>query len=636
MSVPSMMGSGIRTEGRGEADADVGSMPGLGRTAAAVVLFAPLFQGWREEVATEGVDVSNVTLVVVVSLAAAALTRSPGRWPWIAGGVTVALVASAGPVFGSIFAMMTLVWGALVAMAVGMVPPPARIARGALALPLGVAAVAMASLVVPPRRLIVPFSLTLVAASLVVAVLASPALAARSRSAGESLVALAAPRSRGAWRWWQSMCARVMGWRDRWWEARSAPGGAWVDDRDARRDGLAFPAMAWTAMFVVVSTLRLVAPATQDPSARWFGWATIGRNLREHVFIGHWMKWDAGQYLRIAEHGYQYTPGEYFLAHGDQSPVAWFPGWGLAIRAGMVLFGSAGTSAFALALASGLGATVLLWVWMSDNDVPMRQRRVATVLWVVYPYNFMLYGAGWSDAFVVMLVLGAFVALGRERYVSAGVLAGMALLSRPNAVALPLALAVAITWSWWSAHRSPGDGSARRSIVADRRWITVALAMAGLVGFVAWCWWTYREPMLYWNARSQVYSPIDVLRLDELLKVGFVELVFGRFAEDPWGMANRVACALVVLATLWALPAQQRRFGTFTAWFVGISVAIVWYSADDFVASGRYLMVAFPALVAWSGWLAPRKLLTGSICGVWFVVLLYFTHQYTHTVNLGW
>src|SRR5689334_13819326 len=68
------------------------------------------------------------------------------------------------------------------------------------------------------------------------------------------------------------------------------------------------------------------------------------------------VQYDGGWYAHIAQHGYQYTPGV-------QSPVAFFPGYPLLVRAVMALGPDVFLSGVLVSAACGLAAVLLFTRW---------------------------------------------------------------------------------------------------------------------------------------------------------------------------------------------------------------------------------------------------------------------------------
>src|SRR5438132_10323548 len=103
-------------------------------------------------------------------------------------------------------------------------------------------------------------------------------------------------------------------------ESRAVP----VGTRPATRFDRWFPVVAYVTVAAVVVTASILAftrvrPGHFRPEAPF---APAPSGLR---WLQAWSWWDGAWYIGIAHHGY-------FFHRGAQSPVAFFPGYPLAIR----------------------------------------------------------------------------------------------------------------------------------------------------------------------------------------------------------------------------------------------------------------------------------------------------------------
>ena len=88
----------------------------------------------------------------------------------------------------------------------------------------------------------------------------------------------------------------------------------------------------------------------------------------------------------------------------------------------------------------GLGFALLVLVVVSRPARRRRARRTALVLLLVYPYAWFLYGSGYGDAFFLVVTVGAFVLLERDRPVLAGAAGFIATAARPTGTAVLIGL----------------------------------------------------------------------------------------------------------------------------------------------------------------------------------------------------
>ena len=150
--------------------------------------------------------------------------------------------------------------------------------------------------------------------------------------------------------------------------------------------------------------------------------------------IDLWARWDSVWYLTIAEQGY----------HGAAETLAFWPLYPALLAAlGAVLGGHDLTAGVLISMASLLGSLVLL-ERLGLRLVGEPSARRAVLYLALFPTAFFL-GAVYSESLYLLLALGAFLLAERGRFLPAGVVCGLAILTRVAGVALLPALAI-IAW----------------------------------------------------------------------------------------------------------------------------------------------------------------------------------------------
>ena len=185
-------------------------------------------------------------------------------------------------------------------------------------------------------------------------------------------------------------------------------------------------AAIWVAalfsFFVFVPNRHPRAGAWDDPS--------LTRDLG--AFTDVWARWDSVWFLRIAEHGYDSASG---------AAAAFYPLYPGAVSvAGWVLFGHYVLAGILVSLAASFAAFLLLHR-VAEERLGADGARRAVLYLAVFPFAFFLQ-AVYSESLYLLLTLGAFVLAERRRFLAAGAVTGLALLTRPTAAAVlpPLAL----------------------------------------------------------------------------------------------------------------------------------------------------------------------------------------------------
>ncbi len=330
-------------------------------------------------------------------------------------------------------------------------------------------------------------------------------------------------------------------------------------------------------------------------------------------FSGHesplllgWARFDAGWYADIATKGYGYTPGQ-------QSSVAFFPAYPLAIR-GLGLLGvETFIAGVLLTILCGLAAVVLFSRWASHLRGE-EAARDAGLLLVLYPFAFFLYGAMYSDALFLLLLVSAFYLLERGQLLPAVLLGAVATAARPVAPALVLGLLArrlewkhqrGEKWNLWDA--------------------LPVLAGLGLVLYVLYLWHTFGEPFAFakvqsapgWDQRPGWRTWLKVRWFQ-----GFSSSMT---LADGLRLVGHAAFSLGALVLVW--PTVKRLgwgYGAYVAAMVGMPTL----SSKDFMGMGRYLLAAFPLFLTLALLLRERPRLRWGVLATSAVLLVSLAAAY--------
>ena len=184
-------------------------------------------------------------------------------------------------------------------------------------------------------------------------------------------------------------------------------------------------AAALFALFVFVPNRHPRAARWDDPS--------LTHDLGAVTDV--WARWDSVWFLRIAEHGYNAASG---------AASAFYPLYPATVAAlGRALFGHYVLAGILISLAAALGSFLLLHR-IAEERLGADGARRAVLYLAFFPFALFLQ-AVYSESLYLLLTLAAFVLAERRRFLAAGVVTGLALLTRPTGVALLPALAL-IAW----------------------------------------------------------------------------------------------------------------------------------------------------------------------------------------------
>jgi len=305
-----------------------------------------------------------------------------------------------------------------------------------------------------------------------------------------------------------------------------------------------------------------------------------------------WARWDSVFFLRIAEHGYENLA---------RSATAFFPLYPATVGLlGRALLGHFVLAGIVVSLAAGLASFVLLYR-LAEGRLGAEGARRTVLYLALFPMALFLQ-AVYSESLYLLLSIAAFLLAERRRFLASGLTCGLALLTRPVAVALLPALAL-IAW------RSP-----------DRRGSVARLAVAPLM-FAAY-------PLLLWIQRGDPFEFLhaqgfwsrELSRAGPLggiwegLRAGWAgvrQLASGSHTHTYWPAVTdtdpmRVAvinleclAALVLFAILTVVA--WRRFGAPYGLFSTLSLAIPLSMPSDrwpLLSLPRFGLVIFPLFLA--------------------------------------
>jgi hypothetical protein len=186
----------------------------------------------------------------------------------------------------------------------------------------------------------------------------------------------------------------------------------------------------WLLALFAVLTL---VPARNPKAGRWDD-PSLTHDLGSITDV--WARWDAVHFLRIAEHGY------------SSAEAAFYPLYpGLVAALGRVLGGHYVLAGILVSLAATLGAFVLL-ERIAERHLGGSGARRAVLYLAVFPLSFFLQ-AVYSESLFLLLCLAAFLLAEKNRFAAAGLVTGLAILTRPAGIALvPPLMLIARRDSW--------------------------------------------------------------------------------------------------------------------------------------------------------------------------------------------
>jgi hypothetical protein len=301
-------------------------------------------------------------------------------------------------------------------------------------------------------------------------------------------------------------------------------------------------------------------------------------------FTDIWGRWDSDFFLRIAQNGY------------DDASAAFHPLYPALIAGlGRLLFGHYLLAGLVIPLLCCLGSFALLHRLAEERLGPDGARRSVLYL-AVFPMALFLQ-AVYSESLFLLLVLAAFALAERNRFGGAGLVAGLAILTRAAGLALLPALAL-LAWH----HRER-----LRSFAG----LALAVPVAAVYPLVLWQQvgdpWAFSDAQDRWHRHLSRAGPLGGI-WDGLVAGwrGLEQFVVGHGTHvsgaNPMHAAAENVQALAFLVLFLALTVVAwRRFGAPYGLFAAVSLAIpLAYPSSRWplLSLPRFGLVIFPFFLA--------------------------------------
>ena len=298
------------------------------------------------------------------------------------------------------------------------------------------------------------------------------------------------------------------------------------------------------------------------------------------ALLASWNHWDAANYVRIAQYGYQ-TPFD----------VAFFPLLPLMIAGGAFVLGSwsyltLGTVISNLAL---LGALFVLYQIAVDAGGEQVARRTLLYL-CIFPTAFYFFAA-YNESLFILLSAGAFLAMRRQHWWLAGILGLLASLARSAGVLLVIPYLI----EWWQS---------RESIMAARqnmllRILPIVLIPMGTLLYALYCWHISGNLLDFVSVQSHWG------RHTAWPWRGIAQAFIDLFWNQPFGSFNEAHIILDLTATLGFIALNiigwRKLRLSYSVWVAVLLFYILLSPGTDktdvLLSNQRFVLEMFPAFI---------------------------------------
>ncbi len=294
-----------------------------------------------------------------------------------------------------------------------------------------------------------------------------------------------------------------------------------------------------------------------------------------------WNRWDAANYIRIAQYGYE-----------QRVDLAFFPLFPLLVSALGHVLGSwsyllVGTLISNAAL---LGMLFLLYRLATDAFDSLTAQRTLLYL-CIFPTAFFFFAA-YNESLYLLFTIGAFLALQRQRWWLAGLLGLLASLTR----SVGILFVIPYLYELWGA---------REQVLANIRnmafsVLPIVLIPAGTALYGVYCWITVGDPLAF--VHVQQHSGRYLAWPWQGIWQAFSALLI---SPQAFGSSNQAHLLLDLAVTLGFIAlvilGWRRQRMSYNLWMVFNIVYILLYPAldkpDILLSNQRFVLELFPAFM---------------------------------------
>jgi hypothetical protein len=350
-----------------------------------------------------------------------------------------------------------------------------------------------------------------------------------------------------------------------------------------------------------------------------YAWLSGGFDARGALEV--WNRWDAPHYLDIVVFGYRAVdtgdligPNGYRSVYPGDLPlyIVFYPLFPWAATVVNALVGDPLISALVVATVASLFVAPLMYRLVRIDEEPGVALRAAWFL-LVFPTAYFLH-IGYTESIFLALVLGSFLAARTGRWWIAGLLGGLAALTRINGLVLLLALPAEAVTQYAALPRT------ERRIRLE--WLSIGLVGVGFAAYLALNQVVYGDPFEFlrvqrthwfkeaappWDAISVAFGWFQARDLESVLLYAVLELGFAAL-----GLAG------VIVAAFRLRPA-------YAAWMAGNWVL---FTSTSFLLSvPRYTLTLFPLMILMA-LLARRTWVLVALSAISLAGFVYFAARF--------
>ncbi|HEV2471173.1 MAG TPA: mannosyltransferase family protein [Chthonomonadales bacterium] len=303
--------------------------------------------------------------------------------------------------------------------------------------------------------------------------------------------------------------------------------------------------------------------------------------------LSSWNHWDAYNYLRIAQFGYQ-----------SVYDTAFFPLFPLLINGISFLFGHQGFAVIGMVLSNLALLGTLFVLYQIAVDLFGEQVGRRTLLYLcIFPTAFFFFAA-YNESLFLFLTASAFLAMRRQKWWLVGLLGFLAALTRSAGLLLVIPYLYEVWLSRQGIFDRAGSAFSRLRQLLPRV-LPIILIPLGTSIYCIYCWVVYNNPLAFASVQNHWG------RETTWPWVGIWGAFHALFFVQPFGSFNEVhllldLSALIGFVTLAILGARKLR-PSYSLW-IALLLLYTFISPSEFqpdtlISTQRFVLEMFPGFI---------------------------------------
>jgi Gpi18-like mannosyltransferase len=329
------------------------------------------------------------------------------------------------------------------------------------------------------------------------------------------------------------------------------------------------------------------------------------------------LRWDSEWYKIIATEGYKYNGNA-----GETQTVVFYPLYpGLSRLVSDILRIEVFDAMLLVANLATMAAILLLFKLIRE-EFDDRIALVTVAMIAFFPSSIFL-SAGYTEPLALLLMVSFFLALTRQRFIAAGLLAGLAIATRSSGIALlPVLL-----WELWR-HRP------RVRFLIEAVPLSI-LATSGLWLYAIYLGIAFGNPLAFSDGQAAFHENttmaarlISALRLEPFRKLNLADI-------SPAGFDQWLVLIFIVLIVYAWFAKINRTMTLFAALVLALPYLTLCGGPAGFTSMARFNIVSFPLFVALALVTDQRQWAVSGIIGIFGGLLLMYASLFAQWQWIG-